>query len=92
MWRPEGWEQGRGITPTSRTLLYCIEEKPLKYRHPTEGEKGLFELGADAMLEALRREGKHTDGRAPTLSINIRPEQSGWLVFIPDKEDTNVGH
>lgn len=44
------------------------------------------EAFADAILEALKKKGKHTDGLAPTLSINVRPEQKGWLVFIPDKE------
>lgn len=46
-----------------------------------------YEDGADAILEALRKHGEYTDGMASTLSINVRPEQKGWLVFIPDKED-----
>jgi len=46
----------------------------------------IYEAGANDMLEALKNLGKHTDGKAPTLSINVLPRQTGWLVFIPDKE------
>ena len=45
-----------------------------------------FEAGADAILEALKRNGKYTDGKALTLSINVQPGEKGWLVFIPEEE------
>lgn len=55
------------------------------YRTGESSTRETYEAGADAVLEALKVDGKHTDGKAPTLSINVRPEQQGWLVFIPDK-------
>ncbi len=57
MWRPKGWVFGRGIAPGSKKLMFCEQEKPLKMRTLTDGEKELFELGADAMLEALKEDG-----------------------------------
>ena len=55
-------------------------------RQKSDDRYRAYEAGADAILEALKEEGKYTEGKAPTLSINVLPEQKGWLVFIPDKE------
>jgi hypothetical protein len=51
----------------------------------------LFELGADAMLEALRKRGFHVDGDASFSSLAEHSTLSnigntGNYVFIPDDE------
>ncbi|KKN54541.1 hypothetical protein LCGC14_0591330 [marine sediment metagenome] len=75
MWRPKDWE---------RHILLALDE--IKEGKPVSNDEiDIYEAGANAMLEALKETGKHTDGLAPTLSINVLPEQKGWLVFIPEE-------
>jgi len=74
MWRPYIVEWNKAYKPKE---VYAKATKDI--------DRELFEAGADAMIEALILRGKHTDGIAPTLSINVLPEQGGYLVFIPDK-------
>jgi hypothetical protein len=77
-WRPEGWKTGQVIDPA--------------HDHYGYGYENGYETGADAMLEALRKEGTKVDAGTPsgtTLSFPtfvVRPP--GVMVFIPDdKED-----
>ena len=48
----------------------------------------VFEQGADAMLEALKKsEGRHRILPQDNDCLsNLYPEQIGYLVFIPDEE------
>ena len=48
----------------------------------------VFEQGADAMLEALKKsEGRHRIlPQDNDYLSNLYPEQIGYLVFIPDEE------
>lgn len=54
---------------------------------PHSAGHSAFEAGADAILKALMELGVPADGLAPTLSINVSPEQKGWLVFIPEENN-----
>ncbi len=47
-------------------------------------ERLCFERGADAMLEALRKQGNQKGGRVRNQEEEIR--ESGVWVFIPDHE------
>ena len=64
-WRPKEWVYGQPPIPFSGTgwyrFVFCESKNPLKTRALTEGEKDLFEQGADAMLKALREKGKYID-------------------------------
>jgi len=67
-WKPEGW----------KNPYQTIFPQPSH-----EYEQGIFEAGADAMFEAIKREGTPT-GLPYTAYAN---ERKGWLVFIPDDKD-----
>ena len=59
-WRPEGWVYGQPLPPQTGSeyrFMFCESKSPLKLRDLTDGEKDLFEQGADAMLRALRAMG-----------------------------------
>ncbi len=67
-WRPEGWDLDKIVDKVDKA----------------KGIEGDYvEAGADAMLEALKREGaygKKFDGSIPF---------EGWSIFIPDKNRNN---
>jgi hypothetical protein len=71
-WRPESWKNEH-ITPNTKEPIYP--------------EYQVFGAGGDAMLEALRKLGKHyNDVEAPykTVGILMEIKERGTLVFIPD--------
>jgi len=69
-WRPKGWKN-----------LYCL--LPLSKRDCDA--IGIFETGADAMLEALIKSGIHTKRKEFLHTVEISATQSGVVVFIPDE-------
>ncbi len=81
MWRPHDWKNPH--TPMGEENFVDLADA--HFRHIADGKHYAYESGADAILEELIQCGKHTDGKAPTLCINIHPNQSGWVVFIPDE-------
>lgn len=80
MWRPEGWRNLYTLSNQAKEKGYAIM--------PEDDWHYGFEVGADAMLEALR-DGPHHIGRI-TLSdaqiMNLTLESPGVFVFIPDEE------
>jgi len=78
MWRPDDWIETISFEEISKISPQLVSMMTAK-------ERKIYEAGADAILKALKREGKYTDGTAPTLSIDVLPEQKGWLVFIPEE-------
>ncbi len=79
MYRPEGWE---------RQLLLLLDE--IKKGEPvTNADIAFADAVADAMLEALKKEGEHLGniGTMPSESIEGRIKKAdykGRLVFIPE--------
>ncbi len=73
-YRPKDWEDGN--------KMYDTEKKG------GISDAEIFEAGADAMLEALKKsEGRHRILPQDNDCLsNLYPEQIGYLVFIPDEE------
>ena len=75
-WRPDNWEE---IKPKKQSKgVANISEPNFDYG---------VEVGADAMLGALKREAQYgagTDFENP--AIEVGKTHTGWLIFIP-KED-----
>lgn len=78
MWRPNDWKNPHN--PEANIFPDEVSWTCVRREH------NAFEAGADAMLEGLKKLGKHTDGTAPTLSIDVLLGQSGYLILIPDKK------
>ena len=57
---------------------------PIKYVSPGDYWR-IFEAGADAMLEGLKKEGKHTDTLPQGFHVNV--DMKGYLVFIPEDKE-----
>jgi len=89
MWRPEGWD-------ASIILL----DKLKVFVNPRRADKdatrliGAVEAGADAMLEALKKEGKYIDASKYPYGMvlnDVPPIQKltkkfkGYIVIIPDE-------
>jgi hypothetical protein len=64
--------------------------------HPEEdmetltGYAAYFELGADAMLEALKAEGEYVTNypmKDDSRGVRTYKVVKGWKVFIPDEEE-----
>lgn len=72
-WRPNNWDSKSAV----RKLPPLIEEKATGY---TSFMQIIYEAGADAILEELRKSGVHM-----VKTKQIRPEK-GVFVFIPDKK------
>ena len=75
-WRPEGWViQGEPLDPfifsnnCNKKLIYVTG----------------YEAGADAMLEALKKEGVHFEKDEWTDDSTFETEVPGTVVFIPDE-------
>jgi len=80
-WRPEGWKNPYiGEFNTTWTMAL---------------ERVAYELGADAMLEALRKQGVHVD-RATAfccLSEHVtlsNKDNTGTYLFIPDEQQPRI--
>ena len=82
-WRPENWEDVRFYACMNLT------EGGGTYKNIYE----VFEAGADAMLEVLKKEGWKLEGesvipaRGSCPEIHIQEELRGWLVFIPGEKE-----
>ena len=82
MYRPEGWKNDR-----EKYLLKDIDIS-IGNIWPV-----IYEAGADAMLEGLKKKGAYQEkgSQVGGLLINNTPwagtcERNGWLVFIPEEE------
>lgn len=73
-WRPEeGWNNPHEPVAGASTTAILIKA----FEHTA------YEAGADAMLEALKKQGKYLEaGKMPMFTYPV----SGHLVFIPDEE------
>ena len=79
MWRPKDWKNYCGIgfkfggwtCPDEGTRLACM---------------GIYEAGADAMLEVLRGQGEVIGHLYGHSIIGTELECAGKWVFIPDEE------
>jgi hypothetical protein len=74
-WRPEGWKEisfQKGMEASRWNPLHLGQ---------------VFELGADAMLEALKSKGAWMSPEQMKLLAPDRKYPYGWLVFIPEKEN-----
>ena len=87
MYRPEGWEN-----PYCENCLRTY----IADGNTCRGSECLFEIGADAMLEALIEKGTpcvldsmdNVFGAIVDLQmLNLIGNKTGKLVFIPDKEE-----
>ena len=84
-WRPKGWKK---YTNTTKPIIKFIE--------PFEGEtvdiEGIFEAGANALLESLRKNGNSNLIYTGVIGVTEPPERleeikrrtPGVWVFIPD--------
>ena len=73
MWRPDNWAE--------EYLLAYKEEHSGEGRYEwATPERAMFEAGADAMLEALKKKGEYRDNKAI-----ISSSKNGWVVFIPEE-------
>lgn len=70
MWRPQLWVEVRDAM-----LKTCAADAQFKASSLENIMGGLFEAGADAMLEALKEQG-------PTVVV---PLENGTWVFIPEE-------
>lgn len=83
-YRPEGWD--------AESIVINLYQEVLTTESTDEKERKLVEAGADAMLEALRKEGTHLVGDTIIPAQGKFPEihcpggTMGWLIFIPDEE------
>jgi len=73
MWRPDGWISEISFEEITKIEPHLVSMMTIK-------EKKIFEAGADAMLEALRKSGLRVS--------NINPEgaDKGIVIFIPDEK------
>jgi len=82
-WRPDGW-----VNPyiTKVKIWGTNETKDMVL--DLEGQDRIFEAGADAMLEALKKDvsAGHTEGRTKEYTVINSKGVAGTFVFIPDKE------
>ena len=63
----------------------------IKERLEITWSSGLFEAGADAVMEALKAEGHYVKGMESVAADDsvlkfIVPKEAGWWVFLPDEE------
>ena len=74
MWRPEDWPNP-----------FTVEHGNLS--DDADTETNIYESGADAILEALIKDGVFTYGyHTPDIDLEDAKEESGYWVFIPDEE------
>lgn len=82
-WRPSNWKNPHKD--------YWGKEMTLKEDYETN-QHFSYEAGADAMLEALKKDAAYMNGDTIIPAQGKCPEihcpggMVGWLVFIPDKE------
>ena len=78
-YRPDDWHTKIKMNPVIFSRLPSFEASILN--------RG-FEAGADAMLEALRKQGQQVCVADPPYSlditVNLAPAKQGHIVFIPD--------
>lgn len=85
MWRPEGWE-----TEASQIIYRNISRELSERYDKDEAKLGRdfyirgFEAGADAILEALRKD-PHAEHLEPYQNFQSHATIPGTFVFIPDK-------
>jgi len=79
-WRPKNWDEQKEVI----TKRYAYLDKLRDKIHFGDG----LEAGADALLEALRKEcGVRVTKDTMMMTAPIFERADGWLVFIPDKEE-----
>lgn len=76
-WRPKEEWNAREIFKEVRYPASVAGNLPYFYQ--------LIEAGADAMLEALKREGTYVKA-GDMVEEGITYMRSGWEIFIPDEE------
>lgn len=83
-WRPEGWgnpyPDGTEVVLTEKHLIQAMEYPQSNYE--------VYDAGADAMLDALRKTGEHRESKWVDDTFGLHTEIAGTLVFIPDDEDS----
>ncbi len=88
-YRPNAWKAITDKIDIAKYMPLPQTEFPIVIPSSLEFDLMKVHIGmvyADAMLEALRKEGRHTEPKCPTLSINV-PYEAGTLVFIPDDKE-----
>lgn len=90
MWRPkEGWinpYKDADLIDEAR-LTFKLKDGTLLLGRDKIMREIAYEAGADAMLEALRKQGHRVFLEDIKVSIPIIEQGAGYLVFIPDKEE-----
>lgn len=86
MWRPKNWDNPYKLSDKAKEKGYALI--------PGDGWHYGYEAGADAILEALKKEGKYIDASEYPYGFvlnEIPPIQrltrmfKGWVVIIPDE-------
>lgn len=88
-WRPEGWvNKHRDVAKTLEQ--HKVSSDTVQIAHL---EADLFEAGADAMLEALKKGAQYTGYEKEVVSVNIPTSGllKGWIIYIPDEKEVNHG-
>ena len=92
-WRPREWRENTTTSASQTGLLSPYASFPIVVPSSLEWDilkRQLFEAGADAMLEALKKEGEYYKWkRIATVKVpGLYQEQwKGWFTFIPDEEE-----
>ena len=81
MWRPEGWNES-----AEATAKQCANDPEFVNAEFINVVRGMFEAGADAMLETLKKRGiLLTAKELERIRIDNPPSQ-GYLTLIPDED------
>ena len=74
-WRPGGWKN-----PYKRSRIADTDDLEFEY------SAGLFEAGADAILDALLKWGQRIPSNTSVLHVPIMRGTTRTVIYIPDEE------
>ena len=80
--RPEGFKNPYSLVDTATCNFVAVD---IDEADRNNAAHFAYEAGADAMLEGLKKEGKHTDTLPHGFHINV--DKRGYLVFIPEEKE-----
>ncbi len=94
-WRPKGWWNVFNYMTTPNGVFDVLIDPKTNEKITTEDRMMMFkiyEMGADAMLEVLRKHGEHLTKKEAMILLDPKAHTcypfpcSGTYVFIPDEE------
>ena len=93
-YKPDDWDEKKKRAVSEKGMLPPQTEFPVVIPSSLAWEMlkaQLYEAGADAMLESLKKNGEylHNTGTMPygyVLGRSLKLGDKGWLVFIPEEK------